>query len=62
MTSRVLKTWDFGLDDVIDRLGVSAYIAEAVARYDEYKADTARVLNASRTAARVRKRPKASGA
>ena len=58
----VLKTWDFGLDDVIDPVAVGVYVAEAVARYDKYKANTARVLNASRTAARVRKKPRSRSA
>jgi hypothetical protein len=54
----VLKTWDFALDGVIDAPAVGAYVSEAVVRYDEYKANTAKVLNASRAAARWTK-PKA---
>jgi hypothetical protein len=38
---------------------VGAYVSEAVVRYDEYKANTAKVLHASRAAAR-RKKPKAA--
>jgi hypothetical protein len=34
----ILKTWDFGYNDAIDPVAVGAYIAEAVARYDEFKA------------------------
>jgi hypothetical protein len=55
----VLKTWDFAFDEVIDPEAVGAYVAEAVARYDEYKANTSKVLDASRGAAKPRK-PKAS--
>jgi hypothetical protein len=58
----VLETWDFSLDDVIDPVAVGAYVAEAVARYDEYKANTASVLSASRTAARVRRKPRSTSA
>lgn len=50
--SSVLKTWDFAFDEVIDPDAVGAYVAEAVARYDEYKANTSKVLNASRAAAK----------
>lgn len=56
----VLKTWDFAFDEVIDPDAVGAYVAEAVARYDEYKANTSKVLDASRASAKPRK-PKAGG-
>src|SRR4030081_1922761 len=36
--SSVLKTWDFAIGDVADAEAVKAYVAEAVARYDDYKA------------------------
>jgi hypothetical protein len=51
----VLKTWDFALDAVIDATAVGPYVAEAVARYDEYRANTIKVLNASRAAGRHKK-------
>ncbi len=50
--SSVLKTWDFGFDDRVDPAAVGAYVAEAVARYDEFKANEREVLAASRAAAR----------
>lgn len=59
--SSVLKTWDFAFDDAVDAAAVGAYVREAVARYDEYKADTAAVLEASRAAARTGRRPRAGG-
>ena len=37
-------TWDFALDDPVDATDVSAYIAEAVARYPEYKANQKEIL------------------
>ncbi len=48
--SSVLKTWDFAFDEVIDPAAVGAYLAEAVARYDDYKANSRKVLAASRLA------------
>src|SRR3981081_3120017 len=36
----VLKTWDFALDEVIDSKAVHAYVAEAVARSDDYRASS----------------------
>jgi hypothetical protein len=59
--SSVLKTWDFAFDDVVDPAAVGAYVAEAVARHDDYKANTRAVLDASRAAAGTRRRPKAGG-
>jgi hypothetical protein len=58
--SSVLKTWDFGFDEVVDPEAVSAYVAEAVWRYCEYKANAAEVLEASRAAAKPDPRPKSS--
>jgi hypothetical protein len=52
----VLKTWDFGFDDVMDPVAVGAYVREAVARYGEYKANAEQVLAASRAAAKPRRR------
>jgi hypothetical protein len=57
----VLKTWDLGLDEVVDPAAVGAYVTEAVGRYGEYKANTQEVLNASRAAAKERQPPKAGG-
>ena len=54
--SSVLKTWDFAFDQVVDRAAVGAYVQEAVARYDEYKANTHEILEASRAAAMTKKR------
>jgi hypothetical protein len=48
--SSVLKTWDFAFDDAIDPVAVGAYVVEAVGRYNDYKANTRKVLEASRTA------------
>ena len=56
--SSVLKTWDFAYDDVVDRAAVGEYVREAVERYDEYKANSRDVLEASRAAA-TRKRTRA---
>ncbi len=55
--SSVLKTWDFRFDDVVDPAAVGAYVAEAVARYGDYKARTQEVLEASRAAAKTSPRP-----
>ena len=48
--SSILKTWDFAFDDVVDPTAVGAYVVEAVGRYNDYKANTREVLEASRTA------------
>ncbi len=53
----VLMTWDFGLDEVVDPAGVGAYVSEAVARYDEYKANQDEVLAAARAASGARRSP-----
>lgn len=59
--SSVLKTWDFAFDDVVDPAAVGAYVAEAVVKYDDYKAHTREVLDASRAAARAGRHLKAGG-
>lgn len=59
--SSVLKTWDFTFADVVDPAAVGAYVAEAVARNGEYKANRQEVLDASRAAARAGRQPKARG-
>jgi hypothetical protein len=58
--SSVLMTWDFAFIDAVDAEAVGAYVMEAVARYDEYKADAPKILAASRAAAKARGR-KATG-
>ena len=55
----VLKTWDMAFDDVVDAAAVGAYVSEAVACYDQYRASTQEVLDASRAAARARRAPRA---
>ena len=59
--SSVLKTWDFGFDDVVDQAAVGAYVAEAVRRYGEYRANAAEVLDASRAATKTGRGREASG-
>jgi hypothetical protein len=54
--SSVLMTWDFALIDAIDAEAVGAYVAEAVTRYDEYKANAPKILETSRAAAKARSR------
>ena len=54
--SSVLKTWDFALGDTVDQAAVGAYVKEAVAKYGDYKANSAKVLEASRAAAKGRSR------
>jgi hypothetical protein len=49
-------TWDFALIDAVDPEAVGAYVVEAVARYDEYKANAPKFLEASRAAAKARGR------
>ena len=55
--SSVLKTWDFRFDDAVDAAAVGAYVAEAIARYDAYKANAGQVLEASRSSARAGRPP-----
>jgi len=54
--SSVLMTWDFALIDAVDPDAVGAYVVEAVSRYDEYKANAPKILEASRAAAKARGR------
>ena len=49
--SSVLKTWDFRVDDAVDRGAIGEYVAEAVTRYSEYKANAKEILERSRAAA-----------
>lgn len=54
--SSVLMTWDFAFIDAVDATAVGTYVSEAVARYDEYKANAPKILAASRAAAKLRGR------
>ena len=53
--SSVLMSWDFGSDQVVDAASVRGYVADAVAKYDQYKATAPQVLEASRAAAKARR-------
>lgn len=44
----VLKTWDFAFADTVNQAAVGAYVKEAVAKYGDYKANSAKVLAAAR--------------
>jgi hypothetical protein len=58
--SSVLMTWDVGFDEEVDAAGVDAYVAEAVARNGEYKANRPAVQAAAMAAAtKAGRRPKA---
>ena len=48
----ILKTWDFAPGDVVNQAAVGAYVKEAVAKYANYKANSAKVLAAARARAR----------
>ena len=54
--SSVLMTWDFALIDAVDPVAVGSYVLDAVSRYDEYKANAPKILEASRAAAKARGR------
>jgi hypothetical protein len=54
--SSVLMTWDFALIDAVDSAAVGSYVTEAVDRYEEYKANAPKILEASRAAAKARGR------
>ena len=54
--SSVLMTWDFAFIDAVDSAAVGSYVSEAVDRYVEYKANSPKILEASRAAARARGR------
>jgi hypothetical protein len=47
----VLMTWDLAPGEPVDRAAVGEYVREAVARYPDYRADTARILEESRATA-----------
>ena len=50
-----LMSWDFGTAEVFDAASVRQYVAEAVAKYDQYKTTAPQVLEASRAASKARK-------
>ncbi|MEP6752830.1 MAG: DUF1801 domain-containing protein [Candidatus Dormiibacterota bacterium] len=54
--SSVLMTWDFALIDAVDSAAVGSYVREAADRYDEYRANAPKILEASRAAAKARRR------
>ena len=54
--SSVLMTWDFALIDAVDSAAVGSYVREAVDRYEQYKANAPKILEASRAAAKARRR------
>jgi hypothetical protein len=57
--SSVLMTWDIGFDEKVDAQAVGEYVAEAVRRNDEYRANRQAVLDSSRAdAAKAGRRPK----
>jgi hypothetical protein len=57
--SSVLMTWDIGFTDEVEQAGVGAYVAEAVARNGEYKANRPAVqAKAYAAAEKAGRRPK----
>jgi hypothetical protein len=59
----VLMSWDFEFDEEIDESAVSAYVAEAVAKNDDYKENRQAVQDAAYAAAeKAGRRPKPGGA
>lgn len=54
--SSVLMSWDIRTDEVVDAASVRGYVSEAVAKYEQYKATAAQVLEASRAAAKAPRR------
>jgi hypothetical protein len=44
----VLKTWDFAFADTVDPVAVGAYVTDAVARRDDYKARSKEVRAAAK--------------
>ena len=57
--SSVLMTWDIGFDEEVDEAAVGAYVAEAVRRYPEYKANRDAVqARAYASAEKAGRRPK----
>jgi hypothetical protein len=57
--SSVLMSWDFGFDEEIEPAAVAAYVAEAAAKNDAYKADRQAVQDVAYAAAeKAGRRPK----
>jgi hypothetical protein len=60
--SSVLMSWDFGFEEEIDAEGLSAYVAEAVRRNPEYRANRQAVQDKAYAAAeKAGRRPKPTG-
>jgi hypothetical protein len=60
--SSVLMTWDIPLDAEIDEAAVSAYVAEAVAKYGDYKTNRPAVQEVAYAAAeKAGRRPRGTG-
>jgi hypothetical protein len=58
----VLMSWDIGFDEEIDEAGVAAYVAEAVRKNADYKANRQAVQDTAYTAAeKAGRRPKPPG-
>ena len=51
--SSVLMSWDLGMAEVVNAASVRSYVAEAVSKYDQYRATAPQVLEASRAAAKA---------
>jgi hypothetical protein len=60
--SSVLMSWDFAFDEEVDGEALAAYVAEAVRRNPEYKANRQAVQDKAYFAAeKAGRRPKARG-
>jgi hypothetical protein len=60
--SSVLMSWDFEFDEEIDATAVGAYVAEAVRKNGDYKANRQAVQDAAYAAAeKAGRRPKSAG-
>jgi len=60
--SSVLMSWDFEFDEEIEPAAVAAYVAEAVAKNEDYKENRQSVQDAAYAAAeKAGRRPKAAG-
>jgi hypothetical protein len=58
----VLMSWDFDFDEAVDAAAVGAYVAEAVARNEDYKVNRQAVQDKAYAAAeKAGRRPKAGG-
>jgi hypothetical protein len=52
--SSILMTWDFAIGATIDEAAVRSYVAEALAKHEGYKANSAAVIEKAKTAAKSR--------